>query len=103
MSIVDLIRRDQTMLEAIRHDLHAHPELGLEEHRTADIVARQLEGWGLEVTRAVGQTGVVGTLRNGTGNRALGLRADMDALPMQEMTDLAIPLDYSRQDARLRP
>ena len=88
MSLVDLIRRDQSMLEAIRHDLHAHPELGLEEHRTADIVARQLESWGLEVTRAVGKTGVVGTLRCGTGNRALGLRADMDALPMQEMTDL---------------
>ncbi len=88
MSIVDLIRRDQSMLESIRHDLHAHPELGLEEHRTADIVARQLESWGLEVTRAVGKTGVVGTLRCGTGNRALGLRADMDALPMQEMTDL---------------
>ena len=88
MSIIELIRKDQTMLEAIRHDLHAHPELGLEEHRTADIVARQLEGWGLEVTRGVGKTGVVGTLRSGTGNRALGLRADMDALPMQEMTDL---------------
>ena len=88
MSIVETIRRDQAMLEAIRHDLHAHPELGLEEFRTADIVARQLESWGIEVTRAVGKTGVVGTLRSGTGNRALGLRADMDALPMQETTDL---------------
>ena len=88
MSIIDTIRRDQSELEAIRHDLHAHPELGLEEYRTADIVARKLESWGLDVTRQVGKTGVVGTLRNGTGNRALGLRADMDALPMEEMTDL---------------
>ena len=88
MSIVERIRGDQALLEGIRHDLHAHPELGLEEHRTAEIVARQLEAWGLEVTRGVGRTGVVGTLRQGTGNRALGLRADMDALPMQEMTDL---------------
>jgi len=88
MSAVEAIRRDQTALEAIRHDLHAHPELGLEEHRTAEIVARQLEAWGIEVHRGVGRTGVVGVLRSGTGNRALGLRADMDALPMQEMTDL---------------
>ncbi len=88
MSILEAIRQDQSAFEAIRHDLHAHPELGLEEHRTADIVARQLEAWGIEVTRGVGKTGVVGTLRSGSGNRALGLRADMDALPMQEITDL---------------
>lgn len=88
MSIVEAIRQDQSALEAIRHDLHAHPELGLEEHRTAGIVARQLESWGIDVTRGVGKTGVVGTLRNGSGNRAIGLRADMDALPMQEITDL---------------
>ena len=88
MSIVEAIRQHQGELESIRHDLHAHPELGLEEHRTADIVARTLESYGIDVTRGVGRTGVVGTLRNGTGNRALGLRADMDALPMQEMTDL---------------
>ena len=82
------IARDQAELEAIRHDLHAHPELGMEEHRTADIVARKLEGWGLEVHRGVGRTGVVGVLRAGSGNRALGLRADMDALPIHEGTDL---------------
>ncbi len=82
------IARDQAELEAIRHDLHAHPELGMEEHRTADIVARKLEGWGLEVHRGVGRTGVVGVLRAGSGNRALGLRADMDALPIHEATDL---------------
>ena len=76
------------MLESIRHDIHAHPELGLEEHRTADLVARHLESWGLEVHRGIGRTGVVGVLRAGDGNRALGLRADMDALPIEEMTDL---------------
>jgi hippurate hydrolase len=85
---VEAIRRDQAELEAIRHDIHAHPELGLEEHRTADLVARKLQEWGLEVHRGIGRTGVVGVLRSGSGNRALGLRADMDALPMQEMTDL---------------
>ena len=85
---IEAIRRDQAALEAIRHDLHAHPELGLEEHRTADIVARTLDSYGIEVHRGIGRTGVVGVLRAGTGNRALGLRADMDALPMQESTDL---------------
>src|SRR3954451_16333624 len=88
MSTIDHIRRYQDDLTAIRHDLHRHPELGLEEHRTADIVARMLESWGIEVHRGVGKTGVVGVLRHGSGNRAIGLRADMDALPMEEMTDL---------------
>ena len=88
MSTIDRIRADQAELEAIRRDIHAHPELGLEEHRTAEIVARKLEGWGIEVHRGVGRTGVVGVLRSGAGNRALGLRADMDALPIEELTDL---------------
>src|SRR4051812_30029882 len=88
MSTIDHIRRYHGELTEIRHDLHRHPELGLEEHRTAEIVARLLESWGIEVHRGVGKTGVVGVLRNGNGNRAIGLRADMDALPMAEMTDL---------------
>ena len=88
MTAIDHIRRDHEALTAIRHDIHAHPELGLEEHRTAALVADMLEGWGIEVHRGVGKTGVVGVLRAGSGNRAIGLRADMDALPMQEMTDL---------------
>ena len=88
MTPIDHIRRDHDALTAIRHDLHAHPELGMEEHRTADLVARKLEEWGVEVHRGVGGTGVVGVLRAGSGNRAVGLRADMDALPMQEATDL---------------
>lgn len=89
MSAIDRIRQDQDELTAIRHDIHAHPELGLEEHRTAELVARKLEEWGIEVHRGVGRTGVVGVLRSGQGNRAIGLRADMDALPMEERTTLA--------------
>ena len=75
-------------LTAIRRDIHAHPELGLEEVRTADLVARKLEKWGIEVHRGVGVTGVVGVLRNGNGEASIGLRADMDALPMAEATGL---------------
>jgi hippurate hydrolase len=89
MSPLDAIRRDHADLTAIRRDFHAHPELGMEEHRTAEIVARKLESWGIEVHRGVGRTGVVGVLRNGSGNRAIGLRADMDALPIEELNDVA--------------
>ncbi len=85
---IESIRPWQDELVAIRRDIHAHPELGMEEHRTAALVADQLEAWGIEVHRGVGKTGVVGVLRNGPGNRAIGLRADMDALPMTEMTGL---------------
>jgi amidohydrolase len=88
MSPLDAIRRDHAELTAIRRDFHAHPELGMEEHRTAEIVARKLESWGIEVHRGIGRTGVVGVLRNGSGNRAVGLRADMDALPIEELTDV---------------
>jgi amidohydrolase len=87
-SALDRARSFQFELSAIRHDIHAHPELGLQEHRTADLVARKLEEWGIEVHRGVGQTGVVGVLRNGNGQDAVGLRADMDALPIQEATSL---------------
>ena len=71
-------------LVALRHDLHAHPELAFEEQRTSALVAEWLERLGLEVTRGLGKTGVVGTLRAGDGNRAIALRADMDALAMPE-------------------
>ncbi len=81
-------RRYQDELTKIRHDIHQHPELGLEENRTADIVARKLEEWGIEVHRGVGVTGVVGVLRNGNGEASVGLRADMDALPINEATGL---------------
>ncbi len=69
----------------IRHDIHRHPEIAFEEVRTADIVAAKLASWGLDVDRGLGKTGVVGTLRAGDSNRAIGLRADMDALPVDEL------------------
>ena len=69
---------------ALRRDLHAHPELAFEEHRTAALVADKLATWGYAVERGVGGTGVVGTLQRGRGTRRLGLRADMDALPIAE-------------------
>ena len=68
----------------LRRDIHRHPELAFEEHRTAELVASKLELWGYQVHRGLGGTGVVGTLRRGTSKRSLGLRADMDALPIQE-------------------
>jgi amidohydrolase len=89
MPVLENIRRYQPELVSIRHDLHAHPELGLEEHRTAEIVAQKLAAWGIEVHRGVGKTGVVGVLRNGNGQTSVGLRADMDALPIQEATGLS--------------
>jgi amidohydrolase len=74
-------------MTAWRRDFHAHPELGYEEERTSEIVARKLESWGLEVHRGLGRTGVVGVLRGKPGNRAIGLRADMDALAMEEANE----------------
>ena len=74
---------------AWRRDLHRHPELAYAEHRTADFVARQLAQFGLEVHRGLGGTGVVGTIRRGTGRRSIGIRADMDALPIREVSGVA--------------
>jgi len=88
LSPLDRARLYQDELSAIRRDIHAHPELGMQEYRTADLVARKLEDWGVEVHRNVGKTGVVGVLRAGNGQAAIGLRADMDALPIQEATGL---------------
>lgn len=86
---LERIRSFHAELTGIRRDLHANPELGMEVHRTADIVASRLQEWGIEVHRNVGGTGVVGVLRKGNGPRSIGLRADMDALPMHEATGLA--------------
>jgi amidohydrolase len=88
-SPIDHIRRYHPELTTIRRDIHANPELGLEEHRTAELVARKLEEWGIEVHRGVGSTGVVGVLRSGNGEGTIGLRADMDALPIVEANDFA--------------
>lgn len=82
----------------LRRDLHAHPELAFDETRTSDIVAAFLAEAGLEVHRGLARTGVVGTLRAGTGQGAIGLRADMDALPLQELNDCA---HRSRHDGRM--
>ena len=73
---------------ALRRDIHRHPELGYQEFRTSDLVAERLASWGYQVTRGLGGTGVVGQLRRGSGPKRLGLRADMDALPIQEATGL---------------
>jgi hippurate hydrolase len=83
------IREMAQWLAEVRHDLHAHPELKFQEHRTAQRVADALEGWGLETRAGVGRTGVLGLWRSGTAGPFLGLRADMDALPIQEAGDRA--------------
>ncbi|OLS60508.1 M20 aminoacylase family protein [Pseudomonas putida] len=72
----------------LRRHLHAHPELSFEEYATSDLVASKLQEWGYEVHRGIGKTGVVGQLKRGTGQRTVGLRADMDALPIEELTGL---------------
>jgi hippurate hydrolase len=77
---------DAPALREIRHDIHRHPELSYEETRTAALVAERLEAWGWTVTRGIAGTGVVGTLKAGTGTRSIGLRADMDALPILEQS-----------------
>ena len=87
MNLLDLPFIDE--LVAIRRDIHAHPELAFNEARTADIVARELAAYGLEVHRGLAKTGVVGILRKGSSPRAIGLRADMDALPMHEKNTFA--------------
>ncbi|KAF1024138.1 MAG: Hippurate hydrolase [Paracidovorax wautersii] len=93
MNLIQDIVAQAAALTAIRRDIHAHPELCFEEHRTADLVARKLAEWGVdEVHRGVGRTGVVGLLHGrdgGASGRRIGLRADMDALPMQEINTFA--------------
>ena len=74
---------------AIRRDLHQHPELAFQEKRTSGLIADLLETWGYEVSRGIAGTGIVATLRRGSGEKAIGLRADMDALPIEEATGLA--------------
>lgn len=87
MRIPEAISARHDDLTAIRRDLHAHPELGFDEHRTSDVVARKLAEYGIAVHRGIGKTGVVGVLQTGNGP-AIGLRADMDALPIDEIADV---------------
>ena len=89
MELVAEIEMMQAELASWRKDIHAHPELGFEEHRTADFVAAKLESFGVQVYRGIGKTGLVGVLREGNETRAIGLRADMDALPIVEQNTFA--------------
>ena len=89
MKLVEPIIALQAELQHLRRDLHAHPELCYEEVRTADVVAATLSKWGIPIVRGLGTTGVVGILKHGDSARAIGLRADMDALPMQEVNSFA--------------
>jgi amidohydrolase len=84
MKLLDSIVTEAASIVALRRDIHAHPELCFQELRTADLVAARLTDWGIPVHRGLGKTGVVGIVKNGSSARAVGLRADMDALPMQE-------------------
>jgi hippurate hydrolase len=89
MAVSETILQMHAEMAEWRHDLHAHPETAFEERRTSDLVAQKLESFGLRVHRGLGRTGVVGTLSAGSGGRAIGLRADMDALPIRELNDFA--------------
>ena len=89
MKLIDPIIEFHQEIQAIRRDIHAHPELCFEEFRTAELVAKKLEAWGIPMIRGLAGTGVVGIIKRGTSSRALGLRADMDALPMQEINQFA--------------
>ncbi len=84
MKPIESILADAPSIAAMRRDIHAHPELCFEEKRTSELIARALADWGIEVHRGLGKTGVVGVVRGGSSGRAVGLRADIDALPMTE-------------------
>ncbi|WP_322071921.1 M20 aminoacylase family protein [Paraburkholderia bannensis] len=85
MKLIPEIQAAQGEIQGLRRTIHAHPELRYEETRTAELVATKLAEWGIEVHRGLGKTGVVGVLKRGNGTRSIGLRADMDALPIQEL------------------
>ena len=84
MKLIDSIVSDAASIQTLRRDIHAHPELCFTEERTADVIAKALTDWGIPVHRGLGKTGVVGIVKNGNSDRAVGLRADIDALPMTE-------------------
>jgi len=89
MQLIDSIIEFRSELQRIRRDIHAHPELQFEETRTAEIVASKLSEWNIPILRDLGKTGVVGIVKNGNSKRSIGLRADMDALPVQEINTFA--------------
>ncbi len=89
MKLIEPIAAEAAAIQQLRRDLHAHPELGFEEQRTSDLIAQTLTGWGIPVHRGLGKTGVVGIVRNGSSGRTVGLRADIDALPVTEQNRFA--------------
>ncbi len=89
MKLIDPILQFQNELKVIRRTIHANPELSYEEFKTADLVAEKLTEWGIPIIRGLGGTGVVGIISNGSSKRSVGLRADMDALPLQELNEFA--------------
>jgi hypothetical protein len=89
MQLIESILADAASIAAMRRDIHAHPELCFEEERTADLIAKALTDWGIPIHRGMGKTGVVGIVKNGSSSRAVGLRADIDALPMTEHNHFA--------------
>lgn len=94
MNMIDTIVTQAAGIAAVRRDIHAHPELCFEEVRTADVIAAKLTEWGIPIHRGMGKTGVVGIVKNGTSSRAIGLRADIDALPMTEFNKFAHASKY---------
>ncbi|HOM13889.1 MAG TPA: M20 aminoacylase family protein [Rubrivivax sp.] len=89
MQLIESILADAASIAAMRRDIHAHPELCFQEKRTADVIAQALSDWGIPIHRGLGTTGVVGIVKNGSSSRAIGLRADIDALPMTEHNHFA--------------
>jgi hippurate hydrolase len=89
MQMIESILADAATITALRRDIHAHPELCFQEQRTADLIAKALTDWGIPIHRGLGTTGVVGIVKNGSSSRAVGLRADIDALPMTEHNHFA--------------
>ena len=89
MKLIDSLVTQAAGIASIRRDIHAHPELCFKEVRTADVVARKLTEWGIPIHRGLATTGVIGIIKNGTSDRAIGLRADMDALPVTELNTFA--------------
>lgn len=92
MKIIPEVAAAQDEIQALRRWLHAHPELGFEETQTSDFIAKTLKSYGIKVHRGLGGTGVVGVLRAGNGGRSIGLRSDMDALPIQGAQHVHAPL-----------
>lgn len=98
MNLIEPILQFHNELQQIRRTIHAHPELSYEEVKTADLVAAKLTEWGIPVIRGLGITGVVGVIKNGSSQRAVGLRADMDALPIQESNTFE---HHSKHDGKM--